>query len=410
MSRVSEPLCPVRVPEPSSAAAPAPRGRSSGTAALPGPAPAGDAPLPEPAAAEDAEGPAPRTTGDRPVVLLSGSSGIVGEAVAYALRRDFHVVALRGRRAGAYVHEDLPVDLAHPRLGLDSRAWDALVARADVVVHAAGRARYDGHSDEFQCVNVSGSRRMAELASAAGAPLIHLSSAFVDRVGQARDAAAAIPDTCPVTPLTYLESKVAAERAVAASDALTCVVRPSLVMGDSDTGRTPELGFVHEHIKMLLSGVATSMCGPHQRVDMVPRDIVARAVAALVSLAVHDPRRLPSRYWATSGPAALTCAEFGDIVTDVGRRGGLRLAAPDFHDPAKAALADYPDWDVLEPRLRSVLAAQAAGSTILGAGEILPTSFGSREVPGAPAPVTVRQAQQHLEVNARALLDAAPGA
>lgn len=395
MSRLSEPLIPVRVP----VVVPAPMPMS---AALPSPASSPDF--------ASVRRPADTSTGseepptDLPVVLLTGASGVVGEAIARALRPAFRIVALRGRRASVHAHAEISVDLASPRLGLDSSAWTELAARADVVVHAGGRACFDDNADDFHCVNVSGSRRMAELAHDADAPLIHISTAFVDHIDHAREAAAMIPGDCSARPLTYLESKIAAERAVAASDALTCVVRPSVVMGDAGTGWTPEPQAVHGHIKMLLGGARISACGPHQRLDMVPRDLLARVVAALALRAVSDSGRLPALYRVCAGAAALTCEEFADQVGETARAAGLRLPRPEFHDPAKAPLADFPNWASLPERTREVLAIQAAGSTILGAGEVFPTSLGGRELPDAPRPLTLGQALHNLDADIRFVL------
>ncbi|MCF2527346.1 SDR family oxidoreductase [Yinghuangia soli] len=396
MSRLSEPLCPVRMPV-TVPAVPVPA-----SAALPSPSPAPDHDAqPEPTEDPEMSG---RMSEEAPVVLLTGASGVVGEAIARALRPAFHVVSLRGRRPSVHAHDEVRADLAAPRLGLDSRVWADLAARADVVVHAGGRACFDGSSDSFQCVNVSGTRRMAELAHDAGVPLIHISSAFVEHMDEARVAGALLPDECAARPVAYLESKIAAERAVSASDALACVVRPSVVMGDTGTGWTPEQQCVHGHIRMLLAGVHTSAVGPHQRLDMIPRDTLGQAVAALAAVAVRDPARLPALYWACAGPAAPTCEEFAYQVRDTAGAAGLRLAVPEFHDPVKAPLRDYPGWDALPQDLRTVLGLQAAGSTTLGVGASFPTSYGSRALAGGPAALTPAQALENLAADVRFVL------
>ncbi|MDI2130718.1 SDR family oxidoreductase [Yinghuangia seranimata] len=395
MSRISTPLCPVRIPVTVPAPVPA-------SAALPsqGGSPDGDvaAPVVEPEEADPGA-----AVPEPPTVLLTGVSGVIGEALARALAGDFRVVALRGRRASAHAHEEVVADLAAPRLGLDSRVWAALAARADVVVHAAGRACYDDDADDFQRVNVSGSRRMAELAHDAGVPLIHVSTAFVDRIDQAREAAALLDGHDTARPIAYLESKIAAERAVAASGALACVVRPSLVMGDVDTGWTPQQQAVHAHIAMLLGGTNTSACAPHQRLDMVPRDVLAHAVTALAGLAVRDPERLPAVYWATAGTAALTCEEFTQHVVETARGRGLRLAAPQFHDAGKSRLTDYPDWEQLPARVRTGLTLQAAVAATLGAGEPFPTSMGTtkNELPYGPQALTQKDTLRNLAADVR---------
>jgi hypothetical protein len=47
------------------------------------------------------------------------------------------------------------------------------------------------------------------------------------------------------------------------------------------------------------------------------------------------------------------------------------------------------------------LAIQAAGSTTLGVGEVFPTSFGTREVPGGPKALSSGEVRRQVEADVR---------
>ena len=82
-------------------------------------------------------------------------------------------------------------------------------------------------------VNVAGSANVARAAAAAGARLIHLSTDFVFD-GEKDGAYREDDEPAPVTP--YGESKLAAERAVAAEHPAALLVRTSLLYGGPQPG------------------------------------------------------------------------------------------------------------------------------------------------------------------------------
>lgn len=150
-------------------------------------------------------------------VLITGASGVLGsELVRLALDAGREVVACCrfGNPPGGRVHR------------LDLRGAEAIERllvseRPDCVIHTA----YVQDGGDARSVNVDGSRNVAVSARAVSARLLHISSDLVfdgraDRPYREQD------EPRPVIP--YGETKLEAERAVAAACPSALIVRPSL--------------------------------------------------------------------------------------------------------------------------------------------------------------------------------------
>src|SRR5262249_33586970 len=174
--------------------------------------------------------------------LLTGASGVVGQALIPMMAARHELICLTHR---APVHEGiahLPADLSQPGMGLDSRRHADLVRRIDAVIHTAAITHFGASGQAMRNLNVHGTQRILELAARANVPVYPLSTAFVARVNQA----AARPGvTGGSSPVDYLESKIAAEEIVRASGQPTVILRPSVVLGDSGTGRIARYQGLH---------------------------------------------------------------------------------------------------------------------------------------------------------------------
>src|SRR5206468_1770582 len=94
--------------------------------------------------------------------------------------------------------------------------------------------------DDVARVNVTAIENVLELAAAAGAPICHVSTAYV-----ARREAPRPRDRRTVGTAGYVESKIAGEDVVRRSGLPYAIVRPSVVMGDSRSGRIAQFQGLH---------------------------------------------------------------------------------------------------------------------------------------------------------------------
>lgn len=177
-------------------------------------------------------------------VLVTGGSGVVGRATALALvRRGFDVVALQ--------RGELPDDLAAAGVSgirgdvADAADVDRAMAGVAAVVHAAGKVTITGAWEDYERVNVQGTRTVVDAARRAGvARFVMVSSPSVAHAGEPLiGVAAALADAARARS-HYAKSKAMAEAyALSQSDGSFAVVaiRPHLVWGPGDTQLTARI-------------------------------------------------------------------------------------------------------------------------------------------------------------------------
>ena len=159
-------------------------------------------------------------------VLVTGASGMLGGAVAGALRdRGDSVRVLQRRPSGLAGVEEV--------LGSVTSAGDverALVG-VDAVVHLAAKVSMTGPESAFAEVNVEGTRLVVDAAD--GRPFVFVSSPSVAHAGSALvGASAGVADPVHARG-AYAQTKAVAE--LLALDAGAVAVRPHLVWGPGDT-------------------------------------------------------------------------------------------------------------------------------------------------------------------------------
>ena len=272
-------------------------------------------------------------------ILLTGATGFVGgELLARLLQRDERSIvcpvradsptgaAQRGRdaleralgrepssRETARV-EWVHADLESPRLGVDTDRYRALTREVDEIYHCAASTRFDLPLDEAVRINVSGVRALHALAVRAAREhdfrrFHHVSTAFVSGTSRGSVRAGHLPVDRPRSfRNTYEQSKARAERFLRSDDRVpTTIYRPSIVVGDSRTGRTLNWNVVYPTIRMIASGLLpffpTAADNP---LDCVPVDFVANGILALGT----RPDTVGQTLYLTAGREALSIAEF----------------------------------------------------------------------------------------------------
>jgi thioester reductase-like protein len=273
-------------------------------------------------------------------ILLTGATGFLGmELLArYLERTDRPIYALvRGaseRDVAARVERTLRCllgprhpyrervvavrgDITRARLGIGPRG-DALCERVSEIVHGAASVSFENELETSRAINVEGTRHVLEFAEGCDARgelrrFTYISTAFV----AGEHAGCFSEDDLVVDQRfrnAYEQSKFEAECLVTSSRArlpLT-VVRPSIVVGERDTGWTASFNVLYWPLRAFARGAYAAV--PARRgapVDVVPVDYVADAIFALSQL----PEAVGATFHLTAGRHVSSVGELGELAS-----------------------------------------------------------------------------------------------
>lgn len=249
-------------------------------------------------------------------ILLTGAAGVLGQSLIDALAPHHRLICLMHRNGIADDRVDLlRGDVTQPRFGLDAPSFEALAERIDWIVHSAAVTRLEGQGDDIERVNVDGTRHVLELARLADCPLYHISTAFVHDCDYFEGAG---PGTA------YELSKRKAEGLVRDSGVAASIFRPSIVIGDSNTGHMPSFQGFHLTAGLVASGVLPVIPSPPEAlVDVIARDVAAQAIRHAL-----DRGLLGREFFLSSGRQAPTVAELVAVIGDAVVAQGRSFKAP----------------------------------------------------------------------------------
>jgi thioester reductase-like protein len=196
-------------------------------------------------------------------------------------------------------------DVTYPRLGLATGVAAKLRTSVTQIVHSAASIELQGSQDELRRINLGGTRAVAEFAQSCPhlQRLLLLSTAFV--AGRRSGRILESDLDCGQGFVNHYEaSKFASElylRSIA--DRLpTTIVRPSIVVGDSQDGHVLAFQNMYVPLYFLGSGAVSDPPGEHDTLlDIVPVDHVAEVVARTL----HHPACVGGTYHACSDEASL---------------------------------------------------------------------------------------------------------
>lgn len=234
-------------------------------------------------------------------------------------------------------------DITDPDLGVSSETYRELQQEIELVIHAAASVNLIASYDELEPINVQGTRHVANLSLASGAPFVYVSSYSVlgdkmyerDFVFKETDFEV---DQNFFEGMRYEQSKFEAERVVrgmGAKGLRWSIVRPGNIFGDSETGCYPLRGTTETGIyyDILRTVVETGFSFDYaQCFDVTPVDYVAKAIVRL-STQTHT-----GQTYHLTNPAS---PSFNDLV------GALRACG---YTVRTLALDDYL-WALAESRL-----------------------------------------------------------
>ena len=246
-------------------------------------------------------------------VLLTGATGFVGREILsrFLERGDRRIFALVRADNDDQAAERLPAhdrltavagDIEERGLGLTDGTSERLRREVTTVLHCAASVSFDLPLEESRSVNVEGTRRMVEFARGCHTleRFSYVSTAYVagEPGGLFREDELAVGQRFRNP---YERSKFEAELALRSEgrDLPLQILRPSIVVGDSTTGRTSSFNVLYGPLKAFARGAIPAI--PAQRdapVDIVPVDYVADRVHELATTV----RTGPSTWWPGGTP------------------------------------------------------------------------------------------------------------
>jgi long-chain acyl-CoA synthetase len=176
-------------------------------------------------------------------------------------------------------------DVSQPNCGLDLAAYEALTAETTRVIHSAATVRFDHSLDEARSINVEGTRRVLDFAAKARGlrSLAYVGTAYVagERNDLIKEDELAVGQSYRNT---YEQTKAEAEALVRSrlGSLPGVILRPSIIVGDSQTGVTSSFKMMYWPLKIYARGLWRTVPGyPDAILDIVPVDFVANAVARI---------------------------------------------------------------------------------------------------------------------------------
>lgn len=254
----------------------------------------------------------------QPKIFLTGGTGVVGQALLARLDPSSVTCLVRQPTPQTAAANNVVGNVCLPRFGLDQSEFEQLAAEVDYIIHAAAITDFNTKDGELLLkTNVDSLPNIFEFASVARAPLYHISTAFVRPCSG--------PEQEVGEPL-YAVSKRRAECAVRNSGLPHVIIRPSIVIGDSNSGVISRFQGFHSIIANFLNGSLPMMpASPEAYIDFIPQDTLADAILALIREGKSE-----GEYWITSGDQSLTISRLGTVVKEFGRRLGRTMELPRF--------------------------------------------------------------------------------
>lgn len=255
----------------------------------------------------------------RDLIFMTGGTGVLGQdLIKEMLQRSDCEIALLARAKNRTTHADrvrkmlsairihdgdhsrihvLEGDVTRPAFGLQKKDLEFLEKNCKVFYHIAALTALNGTEKECQQINVGGTQNALELAwdlrrKGKLERFVYFSTAFV--AGSVWDYCS-LEDGLPERPgfANYYESsKYQAESKVreAMGQGLpVTILRPSIVVGHSETGEVSDFNVIYPFIKLFAHGMLTQIPTRLENTfNIVPIDFVIKSTCAIMK----DPRSL----------------------------------------------------------------------------------------------------------------------
>lgn len=251
-------------------------------------------------------------------ILVTGASGVLGADLLPEIRDTYPnatLTTVTRSNIGSFHNantQHISHDLTSP-LSRNAALLEA-ISQADLIVHLAANVSWILPASDSVEANTTSTRRLLEYCKRHAKNLkrfIHVSTAYVqDR--SLSDTTIEPADRNGDFKNNYELSKHMSEVAVEASGLPFAIVRPSLVVGRSDTGYVDSFNGLYFVPRFYCSGHFSLVAGdPNATVDIVTLDKVTQSILAAMNL--NNQHKL---FWAASFEDAPTVQSIMDTIED----------------------------------------------------------------------------------------------
>ncbi len=294
-------------------------------------------------------------------IFVTGAAGLLGGALVTALAKAGHAVVGLVHSSPDIVGNDgillrtklfdetapdpdivtiLHGDVSRAGLGLEPAVLYWLNRHIDVVIHCAALVKFEADYTELEAVNVEGTRHAAQLCL--NARFIHVSTAYVCGLKNGL-----IAET-PCAPdgafgNGYERSKAQAEAVLNQMRPDAIIARPSIIVGEAETGRIRSFDTIYRAFKFIAEGKVTSVpVSPLASLNFVPIDYVVGGICDMVRQSKDAPRiiHLTARH-------AVSATHFLRLIGKISGLNSPDITSPEQQSAAKMGIADrlaQPYW------------------------------------------------------------------
>lgn len=290
-------------------------------------------------------------------ILVTGAAGLLGGEIAAELAARGHAViglvnrnrevrhgdgALAetrdwdGRHPGKREIALVTGDVSAPCLGLNDADYRSIAGQTDAIIHCAAITAFDAAPELYEAVNVGGTREMLDLAGAADASYVQVSTAYV--CGE-RDGMILEEDSRPPEKFAnrYEQSKFEAEllvRIAMSKGRPAAIARPSVVVGRESDGAISGFDTVYGAFKLLAEGrMGTIPARADATIDFVAIDYVVNGIVTIAERIDEAAGR--TFHLASAEP--MTVADFFALIGSYDQFEEPGLVSPDDFDVAQLA-------------------------------------------------------------------------
>lgn len=236
-------------------------------------------------------------------IFVTGAAGLIGgELIAKLLDSGHAVVGLvrsnadvrsntgakltarpfDGNLPGAGELSTIHGDVKESGLGLEPTVGRFLTNHIDLVIHCAALTAFDADREIQQAINVQGTGNV--LAMFSDKAFLHVSTAYTCGLQNSR-----VPESLhgPDTRFMngYEQSKAEAEKLVFEKSDNFVIARPSIVVGEHETGRIKSFDTIYAVFRLIAEGrISTLPADTNASLDFVPIDHV---VSGLIDIVDH---------------------------------------------------------------------------------------------------------------------------